>query len=479
MRSKPGSAYHAYQAKTMANKGKLSKLQALLPVWRRGLKHAMRCWTIPLLHGTDLPRWLDSKTFPAYLSQRQWDSVDRQAKAALDSWIELREDEFRRTVNGSTLDDDLKHRLHIINKRHAWWEPVDDDAHRMARHIIKHLRRRVPFPDMGRCRTMSMDGKIARIERPSRASHPQWWATVSTLERNHPVRIPLTTDPRLERHLTERGETVCNHLQITIRRDGSFSLHLLTAKPKARIRSTGRVVGMDWGLNSLFSTSMGRRHGLRIHDWLLARDAELTGLTKALGKSGIRYKSSRRYRNFNRRIREYLRNEVGRILNRMSEQDIRQIVVEDLDFRDGGLSKHMNRILTRAGRAAVKRKLRDLADNHGITVTRVNPAYTSQECSRCGYVSKTNRPTRQDFRCTCCGHRQNADINASHNILARRSREDGWRRIGRKRIRVMLLREHDARYHHANDGHAAKSAATPRTGHPASEVKASNGRKYQ
>ena len=135
------------------------------------------------------------------------------------------------------------------------------------------------------------------------------------------------------------------------------------------------------------------------------------------------------------------RNEVNRILNLLSRQEIREIVVEELDFRNGGLSKKMNRIISRAGRNAVKAKLKDLEDNKGITVTKVNPAYTSQECPSCGYVNPRNRPTQEHFRCTCCGYRSQADINASHNILARRSREDGWRRIGRRQILAMLLRE--------------------------------------
>ena len=177
------------------------------------------------------------------------------------------------------------------------------------------------------------------------------------------------------------------------------------------------------------------------------------------------------------RIRDYTRNEVNRILNLLSRQEIREIVVEELDFRNGGLSKKMNRIISRAGRNAVKAKLKDLENNKGITVTKVNPAYTSQECPSCGYVNPRNRPTQEHFRCTCCGYRSQADINASHNILARRSREDGWRRIGRRQILAMLLREHDERFH-PTGGHAAKSAATPRVVSTTPRVKATSGRKY-
>ena len=405
MASKTSMAYHAYQAKSPMNQGKVEALRALLPVWRAGLTLAMSCWTRPFVQSGVLPRWIDSKGFPDMLSQRQWDSVDRQARAALDSWIALREDEFRKTVNGSTLSPDLKHALHRINLRHAWWESVADDAHKMARRIIKHLRERVPFPDMRRCRTMSMDGKIARVGTPVNAFHFQYWAVVSTLDKGHPVRIPLTVDPRMNENTLHGDEQAANHLQARINRDGSIDLHLMTVKAKARKRSSGMVIGMDWGLKSLFATSQGQLHGLKLYTWLQQRDKELTALTRALAKSGIRYRQSRRYRNLNKRIRDYTRNEVNRILNLLSRQEIREIVVEELDFRNGGLSKKMNRIISRAGRNAVKAKLKDLEDNKGITVTKVNPAYTSQECPSCGYVNPRNRPTQEHFRCTCCGYR--------------------------------------------------------------------------
>lgn len=477
MPSKRNVSYHAYNAASPMNNRKLAEFDCLLPVWRRGLVFAMGGWTRVLTSGGELPRWMDTKSFPGWLSQRQWDSVTRQAKGALDSWMELRETEFRRVVNGSSLSPDMKRELYDINRRHEWWKPEDDEAHRMARRIIKHLRERVPFPDMRRCRTMSMDGKIARVGTPVNAFHFQYWAVVSTLDKGHPVRIPLTVDPRMNENTLHGDEQAANHLQARINRDGSIDLHLMTVKAKARKRSSGMVIGMDWGLKSLFATSQGQLHGLKLYTWLQQRDKELTALTRALAKSGIRYRQSRRYRNLNKRIRDYTRNEVNRILNLLSRQEIREIVVEELDFRNGGLSKKMNRIISRAGRNAVKAKLKDLEDNKGITVTKVNPAYTSQECPSCGYVNPRNRPTQEHFRCTCCGYRSQADINASHNILARRSREDGWRRIGRRQILAMLLREHDERFH-PTGGHAAKSAATPRVVSTTPRVKVTSGRKY-
>lgn len=50
---------------------------------------------------------------------------------------------------------------------------------------------------------------------------------------------------------------------------------------------------------------------------------------------------------------------------------------------------------------------------------KVNPAYTSQECSRCGNRDKKNRPKQDKFECTACGFKINPDIQAAQTILER------------------------------------------------------------
>jgi len=67
------------------------------------------------------------------------------------------------------------------------------------------------------------------------------------------------------------------------------------------------------------------------------------------------------------------------------------VVIEKLDFRAPGLSRRLNRILARSGRAVIREKLKDLQDRFGITFAEVNPAYSSQTCSSCGFVARANR----------------------------------------------------------------------------------------
>jgi len=51
-------------------------------------------------------------------------------------------------------------------------------------------------------------------------------------------------------------------------------------------------------------------------------------------------------------------------------------------------------------------------------LTKVNPSYTSQICSRCKTLDKSNRKG-ESFICGSCNLEIDADLNASVNILHR------------------------------------------------------------
>jgi IS605 OrfB family transposase len=55
------------------------------------------------------------------------------------------------------------------------------------------------------------------------------------------------------------------------------------------------------------------------------------------------------------------------------------------------------------------------AKEKNIEIVYIDPAYTSQRCSKCGYVSRKNR-NGADFLCTSCSFNLNSDLNASHNL---------------------------------------------------------------
>ncbi|MHA2167560.1 MAG: RNA-guided endonuclease InsQ/TnpB family protein [Candidatus Hodarchaeales archaeon] len=56
------------------------------------------------------------------------------------------------------------------------------------------------------------------------------------------------------------------------------------------------------------------------------------------------------------------------------------------------------------------------AEKVAKTVLFVNPSYTSQKCSRCGHIAKSNRRSQSEHYCSKCFFELNADLNAARNL---------------------------------------------------------------
>ena len=64
----------------------------------------------------------------------------------------------------------------------------------------------------------------------------------------------------------------------------------------------------------------------------------------------------------------------------------------------------------------LRNKIEYKAKEKGIEVRFVDPKYTSQRCSCCGYIDRQNRETQKSFVCKQCGFAANADYNAALNL---------------------------------------------------------------
>lgn len=444
------------------NAGKREALTALFRPFRHALKATMAYWHVRLQQGADLPLYvaLPGKSTVAGLSARQMKSVGNMVRTQLLSWQALLELRVRRLIVDSSLPDDDRLVLLRVNKWHAWWKPVfqlpwkpDRDGVlvpcgmkakdkvmldveprllKLARRLAKQATKNNRFPNMGRVNTLVLDRIVAKAQRPESTDNPRisWWVKTSTMVKGNPVEIGLLANTYFEHAYADtvaQGGGMCGVVQLH-RDKGTqdFTMSLVLDVPDAPTRTEGRTVGLDFGMaDALFATSDGRLFGREALRKLRILDDQLTAQDGWLARRGLRRKGNKDHERLNRRIRELVKNEVGRIFNRLAlnrtPEQISTIVVERLDFRGGGMSSRMNRLITRTGRAALKRKLEAIQETAGIQVEQVPAQYTSQECSGCGYTSKRNRPSRAVFTCRFCGKTMHADINAARVIQSRRS----------------------------------------------------------
>jgi len=75
----------------------------------------------------------------------------------------------------------------------------------------------------------------------------------------------------------------------------------------------------------------------------------------------------------------------------------------------------LNRGILASGWGLLACRLQDKAPGR---VEKINPAYTSQQCSACGHVAAESRESQALFRCVACGYASHADVNAARNIAA-------------------------------------------------------------
>ena len=381
------------------------------------------------------------------LSTRYVQTCYRQTLEIHSSWLTKLEDIVRSLLgNSSIIDDLLLATCYRINKLHLWhhssinlkWHqtkegnllvpsnshkvnvtiPVSSDILFFMRRLIKRARKCIRFPRLKRVKTLKLDENVAVLEVSKNATHFDYFLKLSTLQKGKPIYLPLKRNPYLNDRL-KKGERL-PFIQVHLT-DKTCTISAIIGYDKASLRSSKESIGLDFGMVAMFTTSDGERHGLPSFTKLKIWDEELLQLIKELQKQSIKLSTNERYNQLQRRIKSYFKNEICRILNKLAKKNIGIFVVEKLDFKAAGLSKRMNRLIGRTYRSFVKAKLSRLGEQCGIQIIAVNPAYTSQECSRCHYVSKHNHRSQKDFVCQHCHFSCNADVNAGRVINQRRS----------------------------------------------------------
>ena len=363
------------------------------------------------------------------------------------SWLTKLEDMVRSFLGNSSIVDELfLTTCYRINKSHLWYHssvdlkwhqapdgqllvpskshkanvtlPVSSDILFFMRKLIKRARKCIRFPQLKRIKTLKLDEKVAVLEVSKTATHFDYFLKLSTLQKGKPIYLPLKRNPYLDECLKKGERLPFVQVRITYK---TCTISAIVGYDKAPLRPSTESIGLDFGMVSMFTTSDGERHGLSSFTKLKIWDKELLELSKSLQKQSIKFSTNERYVHLQQRIKSYFKNEIGRILNKLAKKNAGVFAVEHLDFRAAGMSKQMNRLIGRTYRSVVKAKLSRLEEQYGIQIIAVNPAYTSQECSRCHYVSKENRKTQKDFVCQHCHFSCNADVNAGRIINQRRS----------------------------------------------------------
>lgn len=237
------------------------------------------------------------------------------------------------------------------------------------------------------------------------------------------LKIAYLSNPHADKWLSVADSTASANL---VYRKGKFYLHVCLNVPDNAFSPNGNVIGVDLGVNRPAVTSDAQFHGERRWKEVGNRYFRLRRRLQAKGT-----KSAKKHlKKLSGKVQRF-RRDCDHVISRKIVDSVEPgtvIAVEKLTGIRG-------RVRQRKGKQ--QRKLHEWsfnqlqcfltykAEEKACLVVTVDPKHTSQTCSKCGHVAKSNRKSQSVFKCKSCGYELNADLNAAVNIAAKYRVEDG------------------------------------------------------
>ena len=234
-----------------------------------------------------------------------------------------------------------------------------------------------------------------------------------------------------------RDRTLGAHGMAHVTRDRQRRWHVsfsAAQTPVARKdRSEGKAVGVDRGVATTVATSDGELLNIPLPDREEVRKHKRLQRKQARQQPGSRRRQRTKdsIAKIHGRCADRRKDWVEKVSTRLvAENDV--VVYEDLKVKNMMRSaagtvdapgvnvaqkRGLNALIGQSCWGMLERRTAEKAAASGVTFVKVPAAYTSQRCSRCQYVCAGNRRGK-DFCCGGCGHTDDADINASLNVLA-------------------------------------------------------------
>lgn len=204
-----------------------------------------------------------------------------------------------------------------------------------------------------------------------------------------------------------------------LKEKGSYYLIVTYRKENANELPQKGVIGVDFGIKNTAVTSCGKRFSGDDVERARKRYARLKAALQRRGTKSAKRKLKKIAKK-EARFRASVNHTISKRIVAAAKGTGSMIALEDLK----GIGSRTT--VSKAQRARHKGwaffQLRSFIEYkaalEGIAVAAVDPAYTSQQCPACGHVSRSNRPRRDLFSCTC-GHTGHADHVAAINIASR------------------------------------------------------------
>lgn len=228
------------------------------------------------------------------------------------------------------------------------------------------------------------------------------------------------------KYQAERFGFAHGQADLVLRQDGKWFLLVTVDLPEGTPLPISDFIGVDLGVVNLATTSDAETYtGDAVEACRTRYQRRRQRLQRAAHVAqmdGKRPKNIRRALKRSARREAAFRRDVNHVISKQlvasATGTLRGLALEHLEgirertpFRQAQRAK-MNGWAFAQLRAFIEYK----AQLAGIPVVVVDPKHTSQQCSACHHISRSNRRRQAHFSCKQCGYTANADFNAALNI---------------------------------------------------------------
>jgi len=274
-------------------------------------------------------------------------------------------------------------------------------AKRQAIKIFKSWRRnkkKGSLPEFNG--SLIFDSRFIEIEK-AKASTFDYWLKISTLNKGKRTQFPFKSYNYAKKYFNDWG--LINGGRIKFENDKWFLLLTFEKEPPSK-KKEGKVIGIDIGIKKLMATSEKKFYGKEI-ELLMDKIQKKQQGSKAFKKA--------------LKERDYY---INKNAKQLPLETSKAIVMENIknikrnSKKEKRLRKEFRSKFQRWTYPLLFSRINQLCEADGVHFYAVDPAYTSQTCSQCGFVHKLSR-NGEIFKCRNCGYTDDADYNASLNIL--------------------------------------------------------------
>ncbi len=222
----------------------------------------------------------------------------------------------------------------------------------------------------------------------------------------------------------------------TIKReaDGWYVIFAVEENQSRFFPKTGGAVGIDVGIENFATLSTGET--IENPRFLRQSERELkTAQRRVSRRANKRSKRRRKAVKLLQKKHQKIARQRADFHHKTALNLVRvfdTIAVEDLNVRGMVRNHPLAKSISDAGWSQFASILTSKAASAGREVIKVNPSYTSQDCSKCGHRARKTLATRE-HRCVNCGFVAHRDQNAAINIQQRGACASGMVPVGESR----------------------------------------------